>query len=93
MEPVVVFSVRIIWKISNTYFSAVHSLPVYTLVLRKNSDALSPSTVLYTPFWIAGSLVFQNLPLISTCLCLFFGESGSLETSSFLKIKILPTQL
>jgi len=93
MDPVVVFSVRITWKIFITYFSAALSRSVYSLILRKNSDALSPSSVLYTPIWIAGSLVFQNLPLISTCHCLFFGESGSLETSAFLKIKSLPSQL
>ena len=63
MGPVVVYSVRITWKIYITYFSAAISLSVYTLILRKNSVALSPSTVLYTPIWIAGSLVIRICPL------------------------------
>ena len=92
MGPVIVSSVKVTWNISNIYFSTVLFLPVYTFFLRKNSDALSPSSVLYTP-WTVGSLVLRVLPFISTCLCLFFGESGLSEIFAYLKIRNHPSLL
>ena len=57
MGLVIVYSVKLTKKISNTYFSAVPFLPVYSLSLKKNSAALSLFIALFILTWTVGSLV------------------------------------